>query len=309
MTTPAMPMFTDSQAGGNWDGNITPWIRDLMGRFLFLEPVAGSYDPDNEMAGKKRPAIRANVLVLDASQFGLVGGVLEFGGKAGSVSEPHTDRIGTPAHFKGVKISNDSIVKALVEADADRASGKTGGWKVGVVEEGKGTQGNNPIHLCSAKTDYHGRTRPMADQLWAWAEGQFMAFLGGTLPLHAQSELIVPTPHAGPDVHKRHQERVKARAGLQQDTVTAQPQPTGPTYQAQPVAAASQYAPGQPPQTSQVHGYAPDPLSAPTAPASPDNEVPPGWDPQAWGNLDQGMRTMIWGQVRGAQATAVQPTH
>jgi len=293
MTTPAMPMFTDSQAGGNWDGNITPWIRDLMGRFLFLEPVAGSYDPDNEMAGKKRPAIRANVLVLDASQFGLVGGVLEFGGKAGSVSEPHTDRIGTPAHFKGVKISNDSIVKALVEADASRASGKTGGWKVGVVEEGKGTQGNNPIHLCSAKTDYHGRTRPMADQLWAWAEGQFTAFLGGTLPLHAQSELIVPTPHAGPDVHKRHQERVKARAGLQQDTVTAQPQPVAqPTYA--PVVST---ATGNP----VIHQQA--------IPASPDGEVPPGWDPAAWGNLDQGMRTMIRGQVRGAQATAVQPTH
>jgi hypothetical protein len=296
MTTPAMPMYTDSQAGGNWDGNITPWIRDLMGRFLFLEPVAGSYDAENKLGETVRPAIRANILVLDASQFGLVGGVLEFGGKAGSVSEPHTDRIGTPAYFKGVKISNDSIVKALVEADADRAAGKTGGWKVGVVEEGKGTKGNNPIHLCSAKTDYHGRTRPMADQLWTWAEGQFMAFLGGTLPLHAQSELIPPTPHAGPDVHKRFQERVQARSGNQQaaPAPVAQPASGGPTYQAAPAAPTSQYAPGQPPQMA-------------AAPTSPDNEVPAGWDPAAWGNLDQGMRTMIWGQVRGA--AAVQPTH
>jgi hypothetical protein len=40
MTAP-MPMFTES-SGGSWDGNTTPWLKDMIGRLVFVEPVAGS---------------------------------------------------------------------------------------------------------------------------------------------------------------------------------------------------------------------------------------------------------------------------
>jgi len=312
--TSAMPMFKES-SGGSWDGTITPWLKDMLNRLVFVEPVAGSYDPNDTFGETVRPSIRANVLVLDAAHLGLDGGPLVFGGK-GTSTEPATDRIGTPAFFQGVKISNDSIVKDLVKAEEERTSGTSGGWRVGIPVEGKGTKGNPPLHLGKVKIDQFGRQRPQADQLWAWAEQQFTAFLGGNLPLHAQSELLQPTPQASPDAHKRYQERLDARRAA---AVAAGQLPPPPAPPAQPTyttpAPTSQYAPGVAP-SSPVSVPQPAPVAQPTyvqpspqvtaQPANPDDAVPPGWDAAAWGNLDQAMRTMIWTQVRGA---AVQPTH
>lgn len=279
-----VPMFRES-TGGSWSGDITPSIATLMGRLIFLTPVEGSHNPDAKFAEgtpeeTARPNIRANVLVLDGAHLGLVGGELSYGGK-GTMAEPHTDRISTPAFFQGVLVSNGSIVKDLVKADEERRAGVTGGWIMGIPVEGKGSKGNNPIHIGKIRTDQYGRERTNHGEIYAFLEQQFTAFLSGSLQLAGASTLIPPTPQASPDVHKKFQERVQARANTQQGHAPATtPTPTPTPAYVQP----TQYAPG-------------------AVPASPDDEVPPNYDPAAWANLDGGVRAMIWGSVRGMRPT------
>lgn len=321
--TSSVPMFRES-TGGSWSGDITPSIATLLGRLIFLTPVDGSYDP-NAVFGKgtaeeqNRPNIRANVLVLDAAHLGLVGGELLFGGR-GTPADPHTDRIGTPAFFQGVLVSNGSIVKELAAAEQERKDGKTGGWLMGIPVEGKGTKGNNPIHLGKIKVDQYGRARDNANDIYTLAEQQFTAYLSGALQLHTTSVLIPPTPQASPDAHKRYQERLTARANGQgavstPPSVTAAPYvpPTPAAVDTTPVPAAqpTQYAPGgvtaaQFTANAQAHpGIG---VPAATTPSNPDDACPPGYDPAAWANVaDPNLRAMIWTSVRSAQP--VQPTH
>jgi len=297
-------MFRES-TGGSWSGDITPSIATLMGRLIFLTPVEGSHDPD-AVFGRgtpeetSRPQIRANVLVLDGAHLGLVGGELTFGGK-GSMSEPHTDRIGTPAFFQGVLVSNGSIVKDLVTADEERRSGKTGGWIMGIPVEGKGSKGNNPIHIGKIKTDQFGRERPNHAAIYAFLEQQFTAYLSGSLQLHSTSTLIPPTPQASPDVHKKYQERLQARASALQGS--GEPATVATAAVVQP----TQYAPGATTLPVMSTATGTPVIHQQAVPVNPDDEVPPNYDAAAWANLDAPIRTMIWGSIRGA--AAVQPTH
>lgn len=298
------PMFRES-TGGGWDGQATPAIRDLMGRLIFVTPVAGTYDDQAKINDDITKTWRADILVLDAGHLGLQGGPLTFGGK-GTVTEPATDRINTPAFFQRVSVANSSIVKELSDVDAERTAGTSGGWLVGIPVEGKGTKGNPPVHLGKLGVDQFGRARPMAAEIRAFAEAQFVAYLNGQLTLNRESELIPPPPHASPDAHKRYQERLNARQGKAGDTMTPQgipgaPQapyvqpyvPPTPPAPAPVAPAAAQYAPGAP-------------ASAPPAnPANPDDAVPPGYDAAAWATIPGPVRSQVWAMFRAQQqATA-----
>lgn len=308
------------EANGGFSGDVTPWPRDLIGRLIFLRPIPGSYDATATFDDKPRPTVRADVLVLDASQFGLVGGPLEYGGK-GDPTNPHTDRIATPAFFQGMLFSQTNIVRELAAELDDVAAGKSAGLMIGIPYlSDKGTKGNPPLNLGKVRTDQWGRPRPNGDAIWAYANEAFMGWSAGTLPLAGKSELIPPPPYASPDVQKRYAERLAARGT--NGAVAQPPAPTSPAYApvaptsptpapqytapAPPQAAAPQYTNGIPgaPQAPQVQAFTPAPPPAPAG--NPDDEVAPGFTPDAWANVDGATRAMIWNGVRARQ---VQPTH
>lgn len=313
MTGPMFAQATNAASGGRG-----PRFAQLHNRLVLVTPVAGTYNPEAEINGDKARTWNVDLIVLDASHLGLTGGPLEYGGK-GSLAEPHTDRITTPAIFKGVSVSNGSIVDQLTGADQRRTAGVDGGWILGVPYEGKGTKGNNPVHLGAVDVDPYGRVRPQAKELFAFAEQQAGAWVAGTLHLAEadHSELIQPGPTASPDVHKKYQERAAQRAarGITPAAIAAQApaqpamatvvgQQAPPTNPAQRdyVNPAAQYAPGAPVTAPSPVPGSPEWFAAQqvaSAPANPDDAVPHGWTQTQWDTVkDPATRAMIWAQVR-----------
>lgn len=294
-----MGMLEEATGFASGPFDVTPQIRDLVGRLIIVHPT--KYEAKREMSfmdektGAKalRDTVWADILVLNAGPFGLQAldttnrpidsTWLEFGGDG--KAKPATDRIATPSLHREVMIIQSMIVPAL-KAKMDTPT--YSGYSVGVVYmSDQGRQGNPPFIFGPVMTDQWNRERARGAEILAFAEQQVSAWIGGSLTPNTVSDLIVPAPHASPDVHKAYQERLAKRQATNEQGGNP-PNPavySPPSVAATTPAAPSQYAPGVPAQPV----------------ANPTDAVPPGWDAAAWANLDQAMRTMIWGQLK--------PTH
>lgn len=293
MTAPAtqMPSFQDPAALGA----LSPSIRELEGRVVFIQPTRIDYQvPGVGPNAKPQDRITCDITIVD-------GGQLPYGSKQQPVPTPATHVIATPCTFTGVFVSNVNIVNAV--KDALPGPGRpTPGLVLGEIKRGITAQtGNNaPWNLITLEASDPRRVTAQT-VLSSIIMRTFVNPTGvpiGAPPAAAPAPATAPpAPYiGGPADYAAYQ------AGLLPTPPPVTGPPMDPAYAAYLAAQqrpAAPIAPPAPPAPPVDPGYAAY-LAAQQATATPMPAAPMGWPDEAWRMMSPEQRSSILAAHGGA---------
>lgn len=256
MTAPQTPTFIDP--GGF--GGLSPAVRELEGRVVFIQPTRIEYQvPGRGAASKPQDRVTCDITVVD-------GGPLIFGAKMQPVPTPATHQTQVPCTFTGVFISNTNMVAALTPALP--APGQGPKLVLGVIERGiTNTAGNNP--------PWNLRQLDPADPRRGLASAVLSSIIQRTFQNPEPVELAPTGPAAAAQAIDPGYAAYLAAQAQAAPVYTPPPAPAVPTPGSYEAWAAAQAAPTIPP-------------------------APPGWPAEAWAGLTAEQRNGIMAATPGA---------